>query len=45
MVGRHSKDGISRLGVRQKLGPEGEDGPWLGVVRQARPTRILHPEL
>jgi hypothetical protein len=25
---RNSRDGISRLEVRQKLGPEGEDGPW-----------------
>jgi hypothetical protein len=25
---RHSRDGISRLEVRQQLGPEGEDGPW-----------------
>src|SRR5262245_12019945 len=26
---RQSRDGISRLEVRQQLGPEGEDGPWL----------------
>src|SRR5260370_41502312 len=25
---RNSRDGISRLEVCQKLGPEGEDGPW-----------------
>jgi hypothetical protein len=25
---RNSRDRISRLEVRQKLGPEGEDGPW-----------------
>jgi hypothetical protein len=25
---RHSKDGISQLEVHQKLGPEGEEGPW-----------------
>jgi hypothetical protein len=25
---RNSRDGISRLEVRQKLGAEGEDGPW-----------------
>jgi hypothetical protein len=25
---RKSRDGISRLEVRQKLGPDGEDGPW-----------------
>lgn len=25
---RNSRDGISRLEVCQKLGPEGEEGPW-----------------
>jgi hypothetical protein len=25
---RNSRDGLSRIEVCQKLGPEGEDGPW-----------------
>lgn len=43
-VWRNSRDGISRLEVRQKLGPDGEDGPWqiwiqTGILSRGRISR------